>query len=80
MLNSLRKHWLGGAAALAVSAAALGALTIPTSSAQAQEWFGLQLGPFGFGVGAAPYYYYNPYYNPYYHYYYPYGYHWGYPY
>jgi hypothetical protein len=71
----------GRTIALAVAAAAFGALAIPTSPARAQEWFGVQIGPFGFGFGT-PYYgsYYYPYDAPYYPYYYPYGYRWGYPY
>lgn len=78
MLTRIRNLWLGGAAALAVAGAALGVLTVPSSPAQAQEWFGVHVGPFGFGFGEP--YYYRPYYRPYYHYYYPYGYRWGYPY
>jgi hypothetical protein len=70
MLRKIRRLWFGGVTALAVAAAALGALTLPASPARAQEWFGVQVGPFGFGFGE-PYYY---------HYYYPYGYRWGYPY
>lgn len=80
MLSRIRRLWFGGAAALAIVGAALGALATP---AQAQEWFGVQVGPFGFGVGNPYYpspYYAPPYYAPYYHYYYPYGYRWGYPY
>ncbi len=77
MVNRIRKLWLGSAA-LAVSLAALGFIAVPTSSAHAQEWFGVHIGPFGFGFGEP--YYYQPYYYPYYHYYYPYGYRWGYPY
>ena len=76
MVHRIRKLWLGSAAALAVCLAALGFITVPTSSAHAQEWFGVHIGPFGFGEP----YYYQPYYYPYYHYYYPYGYRWGYPY
>lgn len=81
MLNRMKKLWLGGAAALALGAAALGAVAIPMTPAHAQEWFGVHIGPFGFGFGE-PYYspYDHPYYSPYYHYYYPYGYRWGYPY
>jgi hypothetical protein len=78
MWHGMRKLWLGGATAFVMAAAALGVLAVPTSSAHAQEWFGVHIGPFGFGFGAP--YYYSPYYYPYYHYYYPYGYRWGYPY
>lgn len=85
-MTRIRKLWFGGATALAIAGAAFaGALTIPTAPAQAQEWFGVHIGPFGFGFGEpyySPYYhnYYHPYYAPYYNYYYPYGYRWGYPY
>ena len=81
MANRIRKMMFSGATALAVAAAALGILAIPTSPAHAQEWFGLHVGPFGFGFGE-PYYspYYHPYYAPYQNHYYPYGYRWGYPY
>jgi hypothetical protein len=81
MANRIRKMMFGGATALAVAAAALGTLAIPTSPAHAQEWFGVHVGPFGFGFGE-PYYspYYHPYYAPYQNHYYPYGYRWGYPY
>ncbi len=72
----------GGVTALAVTGAAFGALAIPTAPAHAQEWFGVHIGPFGFGFGEPYYspYYYTPYYSQYYHYNYPYGYQWGYPY
>lgn len=83
MMSRIKKFWLGIAAALAVFLPVLGAVMIPASSAQAQEWFGVQTGPFGFGFGQPYYhqpYYYQPYYYLYYHYYYPYGYRWGYPY
>lgn len=80
MANRIRKLVLGGTTALAIAAAAVGALAIPTSPARAQQWFGVQIGPFGFGFGT-PYYYgpYDyPYDAPYYPYDYPYGYRWGY--
>ena len=58
----------------AVSAVALtvSALTVPLAPAKA-DWAGVQIGPFGIGVGApGPYYYgyphpyaYGPYYDPY---------------
>ena len=81
MANRIRKMMFSGATALAVAAAALGTLAIPTSPAHAQEWFGVHVGPFSFGFGD-PYYspYYHPYYAPYQNHYYPYGYRWGYPY
>lgn len=77
-MTRIKKLWLGSASALFVAAAALGTLAVPTSSAHAQ-WLGVQVGPFGVGIGA-PSYYYEPYGSAYYHYYYPYGYRWGYPY
>jgi hypothetical protein len=73
MLSRIRSFWLGSVAALAVFAAALEVLAVPTSPARAQEWFGVRVGPFGFGFA-------EPHYYPYCHYYYPYGYRWGYPY
>jgi hypothetical protein len=79
MRNRIGKLCLGSAAALAVSLAALGVIAVPTSPAQAQEWFGVNVGPSGFGEPYYPYYY-QPYYYSYYRYYYPYGYRWGYPY
>jgi hypothetical protein len=58
---------------LIVSAFALLVLAVPLVPASAQGFVGLQLGPFGLGIGT-PYY---PYYYPYYYYpppvyYYPY--------
>jgi hypothetical protein len=51
-------------------------LTATAPSAKAQAYLGVQLGPFGIGVGApAPYYYPPPAYVPYY---YPYGYYYPY--
>jgi len=56
-----RFHWLG---AVAAGALALTAVTVPLTPAKAQ--IGVQVGPFGVGVG--PYYgYYGP--GPYYGYY-----------
>lgn len=63
---------------LATSAIGLTALTVPLAPATAQTYFGFNVGPFGFGVGApAPAYYYPPAYPynyyapPYYPSYYP---------
>ncbi|MGH7036898.1 MAG: hypothetical protein ACREE1_02000 [Stellaceae bacterium] len=81
-MSRIRTLMFGGVTALAVAGAAFGALAIPTAPAHAQEWFGVHIGPFGFGFGEPYYspYYYTPYYSQYYHYNYPYGYQWGYPY
>jgi hypothetical protein len=57
---------------LVAAALTVGALTVPLSPAKAQAWAGINVGPFGIGVGVpGPYYYpYRPY-RPYYPYYYP---------
>lgn len=65
MLKRIRNYRLSIVVALAITAAGLGALTIPSQPAKAQAWFGVQVGPFGFGVGGPGYYYYPPYYAPY---------------
>jgi hypothetical protein len=57
-----RFHWLG---ATAVGALALTAVAVPLTPAKAQ--IGVQVGPFGVGVGAPYYDYYGP--GPYYGYY-----------
>jgi len=68
-----RFHWLGSTA---VAAIALAAVAVPLTPAKAQ--IGVEVGPFGVGIGA-PYYgpspYFHPYYHPYYGYYGPY--YWG---
>jgi len=60
--NTRRLHWLGSAA---VAALALTAIAVPLTPAKAQ--IGVEIGPWGVGVGG-PYYGY-----PYYHHYYGYG-------
>jgi hypothetical protein len=62
-------RWLGAATA---GALALAAVSLPVSPANAQ--IGVQIGPYGVGVGApyygpGPYYGYGPYYHRHYHYY-----------
>ena len=49
-------------AALAACLVGLGALAVPLPRAAAQDWVGVQVGPFGFGLG--PPYYGYPYYPP----------------
>lgn len=63
---------------LAASAIGLAALSVPLGPANAQAYYGFNVGPFGFGLGApAPAYYYPPAYPynyyapPYYRSYYP---------
>ena len=65
-----QKRRLGWVGAAAVATVGLGALALPTASADAQVYFGVGPGGFSVGLGApaAPYYspYYEPYYAPYY--------------
>ena len=81
MSMSTRNRRFSYLGTLAIAAASLVAATLPLAPAKAQAW--VQVGPFGFGVGAPTYAY--PYYRPAYPYtyygpgYYR-GYYYGYPY
>jgi hypothetical protein len=66
MKTITKKHRLGFAGAAAVALVGLGALALPTASADAQVYFGMGPGGFSVGLGAPATPYYSPYYSPYY--------------
>jgi hypothetical protein len=82
MSMSTRNRRFSYLGTLAATVVGLTALALPLTPAKAQ--IGVQVGPFGFGVGAPPPHYYGyPYYPPAYYppaygYYYPPRYYWGY--
>lgn len=70
MLSDPKTHKFGLLGTTAVAALALAAVSVPLSPAKAQ--IGIEVGPFGVGVGTPYYYphhyyhhYYGPYYDPY---------------